>query len=384
MPNLTLLLAFHNHQPDGNFDHVFGMAYDDCYRPLLDAIGEASGVRLSLHHTGPLLEWLAKHRPVYLDDLRTLVARGQVELLGGGFYEPMLAVLPTRDAMGQLAMMSEFCETHLGAKPQGMWLAERVWEPALAETIASAGLKYTLIDDTHFRYAGMSDELSGYYVTEKAGHPVAIFPIEKQLRYAIPFLPIDQAMSTLEGIAAHAKHDLVFTYGDDGEKFGLWPGTKEWVWQKGWLRDFFRRVSQAEHLRTATFSDILATQAPTGRVYLPTASYEEMGEWTLPADTQARYRSVRERLEHEGRFDELRPFFRGGIWQSFMAKYPEANFMHKKMLHVSRQVAAADDATGYNDARAELYRAQCNCAYWHGLFGGLYLNYLICLFPVSV
>src|SRR6202022_685895 len=27
-------------------------------------------------------------------------------------------------------------------------------------------------------------------------------------------------------------------------------------------------------------------------------------------------------------------------------------------------------------ARRELYRAQCNCAYWHGLFGGLYLNYL--------
>src|SRR5207248_536456 len=27
-------------------------------------------------------------------------------------------------------------------------------------------------------------------------------------------------------------------------------------------------------------------------------------------------------------------------------------------------------------ARQELYRAQCNCPYWHGAFGGLYLPHL--------
>ncbi|MEI6126985.1 MAG: alpha-amylase/4-alpha-glucanotransferase domain-containing protein, partial [Pseudomonadota bacterium] len=27
-------------------------------------------------------------------------------------------------------------------------------------------------------------------------------------------------------------------------------------------------------------------------------------------------------------------------------------------------------------ARRELYKGQCNCPYWHGLFGGIYLNYL--------
>ncbi len=29
-----------------------------------------------------------------------------------------------------------------------------------------------------------------------------------------------------------------------------------------------------------------------------------------------------------------------------------------------------------NEARAELYRGQCNCAYWHGAFGGVYLPHL--------
>jgi 4-alpha-glucanotransferase len=383
MSRLTLLLAFHNHQPDGNFDHVFRVGYDDCYRPLLDAIAEFPRIKVALHHTGPLLEWLDAQRPAYLDDLRGLVQRGQVEILGGGFYEPMLAVLPDADADGQLQLMSRFCERRLGARPRGMWLAERVWEPALAERIARAGLRFTLIDDTHFRYAGMSEDLHGWYVTEKAGHAVGIFPIAKELRYAIPFMQVHETMNVLEELLARAKgRDVVATYGDDGEKFGMWPGTKEWVWEKGWLKGFFRALTErADHIVTGHFTEVVDQTSPTGRVYLPTASYEEMGEWTLPAEAQQRYLAARRRLESEGRFEEVRPFFRGGVWQGFMSKYPEANFMHKKMVYVSRKLARAETTTTGNAgkleaARQELYRGQCNCAYWHGLFGGLYLNYL--------
>jgi len=101
---LQLLFAVHNHQPDGNFGHVFQQAYDDCYRPLLDALAASPQLKAALHHTGPLLEWIERERPDYFEVMRQLVARGQVELLGGGFYEPMLAVLPERDARGQIAM----------------------------------------------------------------------------------------------------------------------------------------------------------------------------------------------------------------------------------------------------------------------------------------
>jgi 4-alpha-glucanotransferase len=382
MAKLTLLLAFHNHQPDGNFDHVFHLGHDVCYRPLLDLLGEFPRVRCALHHTGPLLEWLEKNRPQYMTDLRALVERGQIEVLGGGFYEPMLAVLPREDAIGQLGMMNDYCASRFGQRPRGMWLAERVWEPALAELINAGGNTFTLIDDTHFRYAGISGDLQGYYVTEKAGSPLAIFPIEKELRYAIPFLAADKTIGVLDGLLARGKGaDVVVTYGDDGEKFGMWPGTKEWVWEKGWLREFFQRLTDAsDRIVTSTFSDVMDQTPPTGRVYLPTASYEEMGEWTLPAEAQERYLHVRHRLEHENRFEEVRPFFRGGVWQGFLSKYAEANFMHKKMVHVSRKVNAALAAQPASvelaEARRELYRAQCNCAYWHGLFGGLYLNYL--------
>jgi hypothetical protein len=385
MGQLTLLFAIHNHQPDGNFGHVFEQAYADCYRPLVDALLEVPEFRLALHHTGPLFEWIERERPDYFDKLRTLVGRGQVELLGGGFYEPMLAVLPERDARGQIQMMSDYLLQHFGARPEGMWLAERVWEPALAKLIADAGMKFTLVDDGHFRAAGVEGTLRGYYVTEKAGTPLALFPIDKKLREAIPFLKAWESIDVLERLRNETPGDAAITYGDDGEKFGVWPHTKEWVWDQGWLRDFLRLAVERQRqgsFQTAHFGEYLKSHRPTGRVYLPTASYEEMGEWTLPADAQQHYNDVRKRLQDRGELDGARAFFRGGIWQSFLAKYPEANYLHKKMVWVSDKLQRADDKLGpqashaLDGARRELYRAQCNCAYWHGLFGGLYLNYL--------
>jgi hypothetical protein len=369
---LDFLFAIHNHQPDGNFGHVFEQAYADCYHPLLVALSEAPHLKVTLHHTGPLLEWIERNRPEYFELMREMVKRGQVELLGGGFYEPMLAVLPERDARGQIFMMSDFLEAKFGVRPEGMWLAERVWEPHLAKLIAEAGMKFTLVDDGHFRAAGLGGTLRGYYVTEKAGTPLAIFPIDKKLREAIPFLKAWETLDVLTQLKDQAPGAV--TYGDDGEKFGVWPHTKEWVWEKGWLKDFLRLLGERRgQIDTTHFGHYLKSHPPTGRVYLPTASYEEMGEWALPADTQQAYNAVRKLLSDRGELEQARPFLRGGIWQAFLAKYPEANFMHKKMVLVSNKLAKAGDLP---DATRELYRAQCNCCYWHGLFGGLYLNYL--------
>ena len=385
MAQLSLLLAIHNHQPDGNFGHVFQLAYDDCYRPLVDTLLEFPTVKMALHHTGPLLEWIERERPEYFDKMRALVGRRQIELLGGGFYEPMLAVLPERDARGQILMMSEYLQAHFGVRPEGMWLAERVWEPALAKLIADAGMKFTLVDDGHFRAAGLEGTLRGYYVTEKAGTPLALFPIDKKLREAIPFLKAWESIDVIEKLRSETAGDSAITYGDDGEKFGVWPHTKEWVWEKGWLREFLRILVERQQqgtFKTSHFGEYLKAHRPTGRVYLPTASYEEMSEWTLPADAQQHYNDVRQALSDRGELDRARAFLRGGIWQNFLAKYPESNYLHKKMVWVSDKLERAEAKLGaqgahaLDHARRELYRAQCNCGYWHGLFGGLYLNYL--------
>src|SRR5439155_17676537 len=81
-------------------------------------------------------------------------------------------------------------------------------------------------------------------------------------------------------------------------------------------------------------------------------------------------------------WDEVRPMVRTGTYFQFLAKYPEANHLHKRMLDVSARVArnyparSLRTAEGLPEAVRQLYRAQANCAYWHGLFGGIYLPHL--------
>lgn len=364
-----LVMVLHCHQPVGNFDDVFQDATKRCYGPLIELLGRTPGARVGLHFTGPLMEWLEGHRPDLVATVRRLAVQGQVEILGGGMYEPMLAVLPEADAIGQLRLMADECERLFGQRPRGMWLAERVWEPDLARLLALGGMQYTLLDDSHFRAAGLTGKLSGYYVTEKAGAPVAIFPIDQDMRYAIPYQDVEPLIESLRLRAGTA-----VTYGDDGEKFGLWPGSHKHVWEREWLARFFEAVEKAPDIQLTLPSEELAQSPAAGRIYLPAASYEEMGEWSLPAEAGDTYHQVRERAKAAGLFTEARPFLRGGIWQNFLVKYDEANRIHKKMLRVSRKVAA--QTTPDPRARKALYRAQCNCAYWHGLFGGLYLSHL--------
>jgi len=375
---VTLLLGIHNHQPVGNFAHVFRKAYERCYRPFLGLLERHPYVRLTLHYTGPLLEWFEQEEPAFLDRLAKLVMANQVEILGGGFYEPILSVIPDRDAVGQVTLLSRWLHRRLGATPRGLWLAERAWEGLLPKKLAPTGLRYTILDDSHFLHAGLEPgTLSGYYLTEKEGHPLAIFPISKDLRYLIPFRVPEELIGLLARLRER-ESEVAVTYADDGEKFGLWPDTYQWVYEEGYLERLFTTLEQeSSWLRLQTFGEYLDAHPPTGRVYLPAASYEELMEWALPVPAAKALEERRAELDRAGRLAAFQPFLRGGFWDGFLLKYSEANQMHKRMLDVSARVALAFPSGAEVPKPVRLvWRAQGNDAYWHGLFGGLYLNYL--------
>ena len=282
---LHFLFGIHNHQPVGNFDSVVDDAIRQAYHPFLQTAAEAGGdLRLTVHCSGGLLETLrARARPTF-DLLGRLASEGRVELLGGGFYEPILALLPDWDKVGQIQALHEFIRANFGVTPRGMWLAERIWEPQLPRLLREAGVEFVLVDDSHFSLAGLDPEaLGGYYLTEEQGATMAVFPINQRLRYLVPWAPREESLRYLEGRRSAG----AVTMTDDGEKFGVWPGTDRLVYGERWLMRFFEALAAQPWLRTSTFSRYLDGHAPAGRVYLPTAAYTEMGEWALPPGTAA-------------------------------------------------------------------------------------------------
>ncbi len=382
MPHtIRLALVLHNHQPIGNFDGVMEQAYQDSYQPFLEVFRRFPSLKICLHTSGSLMEWLAARHPEYLDELAELVAQGQIEIIGGAFYEPILAMLPRRDRIGQIRAYTQWLEARLRCKIRGMWIPERVWEPTMVSDLADAEIQYTVLDDFHFRNAGLApDVLDGYFISENDGQILAIFPGSERLRYTIPFAAPEATIDYLRGIAER-RPEAVVVFGDDGEKFGTWPDTKRHVYDDGWLSRFFEAlVANESWIKTTTLAEAVDNVPPNGKIYLPDSSYREMTEWALPTAQLLEYERMRHDMEHEPQWPILSQFVRGGFWRNFKVKYPEADEMYTRMLMVSRRVEEAaakrQDRALVDAARSELYRGQCNCSYWHGAFGGIYLPHL--------
>lgn len=385
MAPFHLALVIHAHQPVGNFESVQEEVYELAYRPFLEEVARHAGVRIAFHYSGILLDWLERRHPEYLERLRGLVETGQAELVGGGFYEPILSAIPDRDRLAQIEKLSEWLERRFGRRPEGAWLAERVWDPTLARTLAQAGIRYTLTDDYHFLSAGLEeDQLFGYYLTEWQGSVVKVLPGLKKLRYLLPFRAEQDTIEYLKEAASRHPGGLA-TMGDDLEKFGAWPETHRHVYENGWLGRFFEVVEDAgDWLRMTLPAEYVTQQEPLGRVYLPVASYQEMGEWVLPVEAGAAYETLLHRVREMPDGEKLTRFVHGGVWHNFFQKYEEANHLHKRMLQVSRryeewgQVAppSGEARRRYDEGYEGLLRAQCNDPYWHGVFGGLYAPHL--------
>ena len=402
MSQIRLVLAFHDHQPIGNFDGVFDDAHRDAYGPLLDTLADYPELKVVIHTSGSLMEWLVAHKPEYVDRLREFVQRGQVEILGGPFYEPILASIPSRDRVGQVVAYSRYLESLFGQKIRGMWLPERVWEQQFTRDLVNAGMEFSVLDDYHFRAGGMrGHELMNYYLTEDEGKLLALFPVDETLRYTIPFEKPERTIEYLRKFARENPGSLV-TFGDDGEKFGVWPDTKEHVYGKGWMRKFLDLLMKnRDWLEVTHFGTAIDTTPPMGRYYVPDCSYREMTEWVLTTPRQTELKAMVKAHEGPdappaggewsgaGDWKVVKQYLRGGFWRNFRVKYPEANEMYCRMLTVSDRLDAltrAHATAGETspvadpdlliDARTHLYKGQCNCPYWHGAFGGLYLPHL--------
>lgn len=364
-PKINLLLGIHCHQPVGNFRDVFQQAYLAAYLPFIKTISQFPNIKFSLHYSGSLLDWLRENQPDFLKDIRNLVAKGQVEIMGGAYYEAILPLIDEQDAIRQIELLKQAIKELFSYDAGGLWLTERIWEPSIPFLLSQAGISYTIVDDFHFQNAGFEPaDLNGYYISEDRGKKICLFAGVEKLRYQIPFKLTEEIIEYFRSRLRNSHNDITITYADDGEKFGLWPGTYKWVYTEGWLVDFLSGLEKnRDWINTLTFSEFIHKAPASGRVYLPCCSYREMMEWS------------------------------NGNFRNFFVRYEEANNMYRRMWYVSNKIKNSQllnlnsqlnepleqknsPRAQLNEARRHLYMAQDNDAYWHGVFGGFYLHHL--------
>ncbi|MCX7648417.1 MAG: DUF1926 domain-containing protein, partial [Elusimicrobiales bacterium] len=356
-----IIFTVHNHQPVGNFDYVIREAFEKSYKPFIDLVFDLKYPKICFHFSGILYDWLEKNEPYYLDKIKEMVLRNQIEILSGGYYEPILGVIPERDRISQIKKLNDYINKKFNFSPKGIWLTERVFNPTIPKTLYDCGMEYVVIDDTHLLTSGVEEsEVNDCFVTEYEGKKIKIFTINHNLRYLIPY---KEPYKTVEYI--NSFKEGIFTMADDGEKFGLWPESHKLVYEEKWLYNFFETIKNS-NIDMARFSDV-SDRKPKKLVYVPNTSYFELSQWALSAEDGNKIEEFRKNAPAD-----LKKFIRGGFFENFFTKYRQSNLIHKRSYLVSELVAKNYDSGAENF----LHMAQCNCGWWHGVFGGIYLPHI--------
>jgi len=399
--SIHLPIVFHFHQPVDNFDFVIEDCYKKSYEPLIDNIFQFEDIKITLHFSGNLLEWFLNHKPEFVEKIKIMAKRGQIEIIGGGYYEPIFAIIPYRDKIFQMRKLSDLIKKEFGLDVKGAWLSERVWEPDYPSFLNDVGLKYVIVDDNHFRSTGITEEETLYsYITEDEGKTLRIFSINEELRYLTPWKPTYLSIDYLKKMIDE-NGDRIALLISDAEKMGVWGTTHQICYVEGqghkdgdngkpFIPALFEQIRSNSWIKSITLTEYMQKFPAKSLIYLPTASYDKMEEWVLPTEIRKNFKKIRKALLEDEEKREIYQFLKGGFWRYFLVKYPESNNMHKKMIYIRKKLISTEEKLlkvkneqlvslilkKINKAWDEIYKAQCNDCYWHGLFGGVYLQFL--------
>ncbi len=312
-----LLFGVHMHQPVDNLGVAVKKAIELSYAPFFEIMSEYREFKFALHSSG----WILKYIKDNYSKVFANIQKCNIEFFTGGYYEPILSSIDRESQINQIKKLTHFIENNFSQTPKGLWLTERVWSDEIILSLKSCGIEYLIVDDEHI-YKANQNKIEGFWTTESGGDRVSLFPINKELRYKIPFAKSSDSIDEVK------KYSTAIIF-DDLEKFGLWPKTYEWVYTQNWLKEFVQKA--IDKVETIHFKEFYNQHNSLGLIYLQESSYIEMNEWA------------------------------GGKWKNFFVKYSESNRIHKRMLEFKKL------------QNEPLYKAQTNDVFWHGAFGGIYL-----------
>lgn len=172
-----IVWVFHYHLPQCESSETFEKIYNSKLKPFFQILYEHPDIPFAVHLSGTALYVIERRYPEFFMLIREMVKRRQVELIGGGFFEPMFPLLPEPDRIGQLEFFTTYIRKQFGKKISGCMIPGAAWEQSLINTIAAADLRYTFVDENRFKESGYSGDYYSFpCISEEKGRTLTIFP----------------------------------------------------------------------------------------------------------------------------------------------------------------------------------------------------------------
>ncbi|MDR1318101.1 MAG: DUF1926 domain-containing protein [Treponema sp.] len=183
---LVLILGSHAHVPYGAADREFEEVYRSRVKPFVSGLYKFPKIQAALHYSGVLLNWIERNHPELFMLIEDMVSRKQTELLGGGFYEPMLPLIPLQDKIGQIEFLTTYLRKQFGKRPLGCRIPDLAWEQNLASPLCACGMQYTFLNEDRFLGAGLAaGDLFYPCLCEDQGKTIIVFPVSRTVEAAL-------------------------------------------------------------------------------------------------------------------------------------------------------------------------------------------------------
>jgi hypothetical protein len=329
---VRLILGSHCHVPFGASEEEYETYYLKRIKPFVSALYKFPAIPAVLAYSGVLFHWIEKVHPELLMLIENLVARKQAEILGGGYYEPLMPLIPLQDKIGQIEMLTTYIRKKFGKRPLGCWIPAMAWEQHMVYPLNTCGMGYTFLSEGQFELAGL--EGGDRYLpctTEDQGKLLMVFPVS--LRRNREFAE-KKASDILKGLSAELPRGKLWTVTVFPEKIfseSAEDGGEEIAWHS-----FFEELSRCESF--VEFSS-------PGRVF---RSFPELKRTYFPD-------SVGLCPGEKGTGQKASVKFP----RQFLIDHPEANGIYAKMIFTHVLInQLRGDKSRKRTAREEIWKAQ--------------------------
>ena len=151
--------------------------YTLVYKPLIKFLYAHEDFPFSFSFTGRQLDFFKKHSE-FFSILRELLERKQIEVLGGGYHDPIMPLICPADRNGQIDTLSTEIRQFLGKRPRGITLHSDIWDTSLVNNINTCGIEYVLLDSS---LVPKSKQIFLPLIMTDLGKSVDIFPYYNSL-----------------------------------------------------------------------------------------------------------------------------------------------------------------------------------------------------------
>jgi hypothetical protein len=324
--------------------------------PPLQKLETHPSIRCSLLVSGELLDFLSQFNPEILKLLQVLHERGQIEMIGDGFHDPVLRMIPEADIIRHLHKMTMLLDQWFPGErnKKGIWLSASEWETDFPRVLQESGIDFTLLEESLFLASGIKPaDLFKPYRTENLGKSVIVFPDHRIIARQILGRKTSEIIGSFRAIANRPDVQILPLSFSAPPFLGTSP---EWYTPE--QLDSWFEVLQTPWIETHHLVDLVHEDYHYPVCYLSPGCSPDVAVRLLPPDAKEAYERCFQDLRPRFDFERFKPFLHGGNWNGVFSNFPEVQHLQKKMLWLRDLVHDLKDPSQHRKAETLLLSSQ--------------------------